>query len=347
SGEGKVMGLAPYGQPTYYDFFKKLVTLHPDGSYSLNLDFFDFHLGLPWINKKITDALGPARVPESPMEKKYEDIAASLQKITEDVGLHLARHLAEKTKLENACFGGGVCLNAVMNGKILYERLFKEYFFQPMANDAGCSLGAASYIYHCILGKPRCFQMDHVFWGTDYTDAEIEAELKAWSDLRYERAQDPAKAAAELLSREKIIGWFQGRMEVGPRALGSRSILADPRKEEMKNILNARVKHREGFRPFAPSILAEKCGEYFDCDYPSPYMILVYNVRKEKFSLLPATIHVDGTGRVQTVEEKVAPLYYRLIKHFESLTGVPVMLNTSFNIRGEPIVNTPREAVVC
>ena len=346
--EGKVMGLAPYGKPTYHDYFKKAVVLHEDGSYRLNLDYWDFHKGLPWFSKKMMAELGPPRQQETELTSHHEDIACSLQERTNDVGVHLAKHLAEKSGLDALCCGGGVCLNSVMNGKILYAGHFKDYFFQPMANDAGCSLGAALYIHHVLLGQPRKFVMDHVYWGTEYSDEDIEKELQAnWPNLSMEKIADKAQKAAELLAEDKIVGWFQGRMEVGPRALGSRSILANPRKAEMKDIINARVKHREGFRPFAPAVLAERCGEYFDCDYPSPYMILVYNVRPEKCDEIPAVTHVDKTGRVQTIERKVNGDYYDLIKAFGDITGTPVILNTSFNVRGEPIVDTPKQAIAC
>lgn len=348
SGEGKVMGLAPYGRPSFINQFRKIVKLKPKGSFELDLSYFDFHRygKKKWFSDKFFKTFGPARQPESELTQRDKDLAASLQLRLEEVALHLADYLYQQTKIKNLCLAGGVALNSVMNSRLFKESPFEEIFIQPAANDAGCSLGAAYYIYNVCLGQPRNFIFEKPSTGPEYSDEEIERVLVNQS-ISYKKCSDPAQEAAQLLAQQKIIGWFQGRLEFGPRALGNRSILADPRPAEMKDILNARVKHRESFRPFAPSILAEKCSQYFETDYPSPYMLLVYSIRPEKKKLIPAVVHIDGTGRVQTVEEKINPLYYQLIKNFEQLTGLPLILNTSFNVRGQPIVCSPQEALDC
>ncbi|MBN2105761.1 carbamoyltransferase [bacterium] len=347
SGEGKVMGLAPYGKPIYINEFRKIVKLKPEGGFKLDLSYFDFHKKGRghWVSKKFIEEFGPARTTEKATDPHYADIAASLQLMTEEVGLHCAEYLHKETGMDTICMAGGVALNSVMNGRILSEGPFKDIYIQPIANDAGTSLGTA-LVLHNKYGGERKAQMPHAYWGPSFEDAQIETVLKS-KNIPYEKLNNAPEKTAELLAGGRIVGWFQGRMEVGPRALGNRSILADPRKAEMKDILNSRVKHRESFRPFAPSILEERVSDYFEVDYPSPFMILVYKVRPEKEHEVAAISHVDHTGRVQTVSRQYNPRYWNLIDEFRKITGVPVVLNTSFNIRGEPIVGSPEDAVSC
>lgn len=356
SGEGKVMGLASYGDPDrYIDEFRKIVRLRDDGGYDVDLSYFTYHyLGRPnWFTQKFFDVFGPACDAEesSKPSQHHCDVAAALQKRTEEVGLHVARWLRKTTGLNRVCLAGGVCLNSVMNGKILLEGVFDDVFVQPAANDAGTSVGACYWLWNTVMRQPRSFVFEHAYWGPWYEDqqhaAAIKASIGSDAGVDYKKVDDAPALAAKMLAEGKIIGWFQGRMELGPRALGNRSILTDPRPADMKDLLNARVKFREGFRPFAPSVLEEKAGQWFETDYPSPYMILVYDVLPEKRDQVPAITHVDGTGRVQTVSRKTNAKYYRLIEEFDKLTGVPIVLNTSFNIRGEPIVRTPEQAIEC
>jgi carbamoyltransferase len=272
-------------------------------------------------------------------------VAASLQAVLEESYLHLVDALWRRTKIPNICLAGGVALNAVANGRIRPETQFEEVFVQPAAGDSGIAVGSALYVWHQELGRPRGSAMEHAYWGPEYADDECAAALAA-GGLEAERLDDEALFAyvAERIAEGDVVGWFQGRMEYGPRALGHRSIVADPRREDIKDVLNARIKQREPFRPFAPSILAGSTGEWFEQDYTSPYMVLVYKTRIEKRELIPGVNHVDDTGRVQTVTEKASPRFYRLIEAFERLTGVPILLNTSFN-ENEPIVMTPQDAV--
>ena len=318
-----------------------------EGRFRLDQSYFDFYQGMvQWFSDKFVAAFGKRREREGPVEKRHQDIAATLQFVTEEAGVHMARHLHALTGERNLALAGGVCLNSVMNAKILASTPFEEVYIQPAANDAGTSLGAAMWVYNVVLGRSKRHRMRTPFMGPSFTDEECAAALRA-KGLAFDEVGDIETRTAGLLADGKIVGWFQGRMEFGPRALGNRSILADPRRPDMKDILNERVKHREGFRPFAPSILEERCGEYFEVDYPSPFMLLVYPVREAKRSEVPAITHVDGTGRIQTVSEALSPRFYRLIQAFEAVTGVPVVLNTSFNIRGEPIVCTPDDAIDC
>jgi carbamoyltransferase len=351
SGEGKVMGLASYGDPeVYLPKFREIVTLEPKGRFSLDMRYFEYHLRGRghWVSDAFVELFGPPRQPEGPIEKRHEDIAAALQRITEEIGLHIAEYLHEATGKPNLCLAGGVALNSVMNGRILQEGPFDEIFIQPAANDAGTALGAALWVHSTLLKQPRPAPMEHVYFGPSFTPEEIAATLANYDGrIRYRKVEEPWRVGAELVAQGEILGWFQGRMEVGPRALGNRSIIADPRRPDTKDILNAKVKHRESFRPFAPSVLEEAIGEYFAPDYPSPYMIMVYDVHPEKRDVVPSITHVDGTGRVQSVKRAVNPPYWRLIKAFEDLTGVGLVLNTSFNVRGEPIVCTPTDAVEC
>jgi carbamoyltransferase len=346
SGEGKVMGLAPYGDSTYFDDFQRFVSLNGDGGFEINLDYFPHHYGDGWFSKKFVREFGVPRHAESEMERRFENIAAALQRTTEDVGVYLADHLHKATRLDNLCIAGGVGLNSVMNAQILQNTPFKRVFIQPACNDAGTSLGCALYVWHVLLGNERSFQMKHAFYGPEFSNSEIKEVLQR-NKLNYQFVENPAQVAARLVADGKIVGWFQGRMEMGPRALGGRSILADPRVPEMKDILNHKVKHREGFRPFAPSILVEDGAEYFDNYVETPFMLKVLPIKEDKREVIPAVCHVDGTGRLQTVSKEESPQYWELINEFKKITGVPVVLNTSFNVRGEPIVLTPQDAINC
>lgn len=348
SGEGKVMGLASYGQPTYFEDFKKLVNFLPNGRFELDLSYFEFfrRTGRRYSDK-LVDLFGPARTGESePVTDRHKNIAASLQKMTEELMIHFAKHAKKITNSNTICMAGGVVLNSVGNGKIYKTGLFKDIWTQPAAHDVGTSLGTALYINHQLLNKPRKFVQVHDYWGPSYKNEEIKKMLDL-AKVPYTQHENIEAVTAKLLFENKIIGWFQGRMEFGPRALGNRTILANPCHPDMKDILNKYVKHREGFRPFAPSVLEEKSGEYFEEGYPSPFMLLVFDVLEEKRKVIPAVTHVDNTGRVQTVNAKENPRYYKLIQEFEKLSGVPIVLNTSFNIRGEPIVCTPQDALKC
>lgn len=354
SGEGKVMGLAPYGDPDrYIDAFRDIIKLRDGGRYEVDLSFFAYHYrGRPkWFRSKFHEVFGPARHADGELTQHFIDVSAALQRRTEEVGLHLARWLRETTGLNRVCLAGGVCLNSVMNGRILLEGVFDEVVVQPAANDAGTALGACYWLWNTRMRKPRTYVFEHAYFGPEWSDQELDSAIaEALEDLdgvSLETPPDVSTVAARLIAQGKIVGWFQGRMEMGPRALGNRSILADPRSAEMKDLLNARVKFRESFRPFAPSILEERVGEWFNSSHPSPYMILVYDALPEQCDRIPAVIHVDGTGRVQSVSRKTNPRFHALISEFERLTGVPVVLNTSFNVRGEPIVNTPQQAIDC
>jgi len=358
--EYKVMGLAAYGEPTYLDDFRKIVRLQKDGTFELDLDFFLHHtegVEMTWNNKqptvgraysnKFVEKFGPPRENHEPITKRHEDIAASLQAMLEEAYFHILNNLYERTKKKTLCLAGGVAFNSVANGKIFDRTPFEEVYIQAAAGDAGTALGAAYYIYHQILGKPRKFVMKHAYWGPQFLASAMEECLKKYR-LTYQVLDRSAliEKTVRAIADGKVVGWFQGRMEWGPRALGNRSILADPRRAEMRDVLNARIKRREPFRPFAPSILLEAVGEYFEKTYPDPFMIKVYPIKQEKQQIIPAVTHVDGTGRLQTVTREENPLYWELIKAFGDLTGVPVVLNTSFN-ENEPIVCTPQEAIEC
>lgn len=358
--EGKVMGLAPYGRPNYLNEMRQIVRLQRDDTFELDLDYFVHHAegaamtwegGEPTIgllySPKLVEVFGEAREPRTEITQKHMDVAASLQYMLEEAEFALVRRLARQTKSKTLCLAGGVALNSVFNGKILPNTDFKDIYIQPASGDAGTSLGVCYYIYHQVLNQPRTYVMNDAYTGPSYSDDAIKAEIER-AGLNYVQLDEEAlvKRAAELVASGKVLGWFQGRMEWGPRALGNRSIIADPRRDDMKDILNARVKHREKFRPFAPSVLLEATGDYFDQQYPDPFMIKVYNVRQEKRAEIPAVTHVDGTGRLQTVEQPHVPLYWSLIRAFGDLTGTPVVLNTSFN-ENEPIVCTPAEAIDC
>jgi len=365
--EGKVMGLAPYGKPEYMEVMHNLVRLQRDGTYELNSDAFihparaqmTWSDGAPNVGTLYSPLLETMLgAPQSPSRatwddldslenRRYANVAASLQTMLEEAELSLVRMLGHRTGETRLCIAGGVGLNSTFNGKVRQQSNFQDMYVQPAATDSGTSLGAAYYIYHQLLGHQRKFIMSHAYTGPQFDDNATEATLNR-AGLAYDRLDDEelCRRVAKRIADGDVAGWFQGRMEWGPRALGNRSILADPRRESMKDVLNARIKHRERFRPFAPSVLAESTGDYFEQDYPDPFMTRVYSVRPEKRHVIPAVTHVDGTARPQTVYQASAPLYWQVIKEFESLTGVPVLLNTSFN-DNEPIVCTPQEAVDC
>jgi carbamoyltransferase len=356
--EGKVMGLAPYGDAEKHLKAMRDIVQVEGGLFTLDLDYFTHDKegvdmtwddGSPTIGRiysdKLVERLGPARDPGSEMTGHYEDVAAAMQRRLEEVYLHIVTHLQESTGMTDLCLAGGVALNAVANGRIRPETGFDGLYVQPAAGDSGTAVGAAYYVWNQTLGSPRGTIMTHAYTGPEYSDEELAAAFRtAKLDARRLDDDELFAAVAERIAAGDVVGWFQGRMEFGPRALGHRSIVADPRRADMKDILNARIKHREAFRPFAPSILADATGDWFDQDYTSPFMVLVYKTKPDKRDKIPAVNHVDDTGRVQTVERDVDARYYRLIEEFDKLTGVPVLLNTSFN-ENEPIVMTPAEAV--
>jgi len=374
SGEYKVMGLAPYGTPKYKELItEKLMDLKPDGSFKLNMKYFNYATGLTMTNKHFSNLFGEqVRDPEKDKLTQFHmDIAASIQAVTEEVVLRLTRSLAAEYKIKNLCLAGGVALNCVANGKILKEKIFENIWIQPAAGDAGGSLGAALAYWHRDLKKPRNDykdQMNGSYLGPKFNDEEIEKKLKNLN-ANYKKLSEEEiiKLTVKGLSDNKTVGWFQGRMEFGPRALGGRSILADPRSEKMQKELNLKIKFRESFRPFAPSILREDLSEWFDLNCDSPYMLLVADVKKDKQidvseksnelfgieklnikrSSVPAITHVDYSARIQTVNKNYNKRYYDLISKFKEKTGCPVIVNTSFNVRGEPIVNTPLDAFNC
>jgi carbamoyltransferase len=364
--EYKVMGLAPYGEPRYVDELRRLVRLRPDGGFRLDLAYFNHHRcggSMTWDDGEPTMApvftseleklLGPARHPDDPVEARHEDIAASLQAVFEDAAFHVLNSLYERTRNPRLCLAGGCAMNSVMNGKIRQRTPFEEVYIQPAAADNGTALGAALWVWHQVLGQPRSFVMDHAYWGPEFDEtdiaaaiARVEGDLRRCRVRRVEEQGRLCRWTAERIAEGKVVGWFQGRMEWGARALGNRSILADPRRADMRDIINSKIKFRERFRPFAPSILEEALDEYFVDAVPDPFMIQVYPIRPEKRDVIPAVTHVDGSGRLQTVSRRTNPLYWRLIKAFEGITGVPVLLNTSFN-ENEPIVQQPSEALDC
>jgi carbamoyltransferase len=347
SGEGKVMGLSSYGRRTeYYDKLRGLVKLTDQG-FELDLNYFSYNMERSRrYTRKLVDLLGPERKPEAELTPRHEDISKALQLVTEDILLHLAGLARRLVPSDNLILNGGVALNCVANSRLQFESGFKDFSFFAAASDAGSSLGAAQYVAHVLNNDPRDPSPYTEYLGYASDDKEIDlAILRAGAEAKV--VADPAAVAAKLLADGHILGWFQGRAEYGPRALGNRSILADPRRPEMKDVLNARVKFREPFRPFAPSCLEEACGDLFDCATPSPWMLRVYNTRPEHLQDLASITHVDGGARVQTVTDQQNHLYYQLIKEFGRLTGVPCVLNTSFNIRGEPIVNSAHDALRC
>jgi carbamoyltransferase len=356
--EGKVMGLAPYGEPRYFE--KMLAVAQPAGEsdFELNLDYFTHHIdgvemswdeGTPYIGRiyssKLCEAFGPARQPGGEITNDHRDIAASLQKCLEFHLFRLLNDLHKRTGCVNLCMAGGVAYNSVANGLISKNTSFHNLFIQPAAGDSGTALGVAFHIWNTELGQPRKYVMRDAYLGPDNTEQELEQALRSFG-AQYEKCDDIEERAADLLADGKIVGWFQDRMEFGPRALGNRSILADPRQEQIKDVLNLRIKHRESFRPFAPAVLEEYVGEYFEESCESPFMLMVFKVRPEQRPRIPATKHVDHTGRVQSVSRSSNPKFWKLIEAFRKRTGIPLILNTSFN-ENEPIVCSPQDALHC
>jgi carbamoyltransferase len=378
--EYKVMGLAAYGEPTFADKLRQVVPARADGTFVLDLRYFR-HLsegvdmtwedGSPEIGRIFTPALetllGPARRPDEELTQRHKDFAASLQAVYEERFFALVRALQRRTGLPRLALAGGCAMNSLANGRLFANTDVQDVYVQAAAGDAGTSLGAALWVQHVEMGAPRGFVMEHCSWGPRYGEAEIRAALAGrfpgsngrdgiypdsgpgGGEIRVRGEADEDRIAAETaaaIARGEVVGWYQGRSEWGPRALGNRSIVADPRRGDMKDVLNLKIKRRESFRPFAPSVLEERTGEWFTLDYPDPFMIKVYPIRPEKRPLVPAVTHVDGTGRLQTVSQRANPRYWKLIRAFEQETGVPMVLNTSFN-ENEPIVNTPGEALDC
>ena len=376
SGEYKVMGLAPYGQPRFAPLiFEHLIDLKPDGTFRLNLDFFDYCTGLTMTNGRFDEVFGgPPRKPEQPLTQREMDLAASIQVVTEEVVLRLSRSIARSTGLKKLCLAGGVALNCVANGKVLRDGQFEDIWIQPAAGDAGGALGAALVAYHLYKGQPRkplgngADLMKGAYLGPSFAQQECEQRLSA-AGAHFSVLDDEAtiSACAQTLADGKALGWFQGRMEFGPRALGGRSVLGDARSPTMQSVLNLKVKYRESFRPFAPSVLRERVAQWFELDHDSPYMLLVADVAErwrrkmtaqeqalfgiEKLNVprseIPAVTHIDYSARIQTVHADTNPRYHALISRFEKITGCPVVVNTSFNVRGEPIVCTPEDAFRC
>jgi len=346
--EGKIMGLASYGQPTMRDAFKQLIDLRPDGSFWMNMDYFGYLHKPTMTSPKLDTLLGPPRRQGDPLTQHHKDLAATVQDVLEEAVLHMGRHVHERTGLKKLCLAGGVALNCVANGRLHREGPFDEMYIQPAAGDDGTAIGAAAYVYHTLMGNARTHPLRNAYLGDGFTDGDVQAFLdEAHVPYRRMERDELLRFTAQKLADNQIVGWFQGRMEFGPRALGNRSILANPGDPDMKDILNHRVKHREPFRPFAPSALLEHASECFDMAAPSPFMLLVADVLPEQRERLAAITHVDGTARLQTVAPDENPLYHALIGEFHALTGCPVVLNTSFNVRGEPIVRTPADAYAC
>lgn len=357
--EYKVMGLAPYGEPEFADFFRRLIRPQGD-TFALNLDYFTHHrqgirmswndgapIIAPFHSPRLEQELGPMRRPGEPMTRRHDNLAKSLQVVTEEILLHLLRRLHAKTRSSNVCLTGGVAMNSVANGKITRETPFQQVYIPAGAADNGTSFGAAFYVWNRVLGRPRGFVQDHAYWGCASTDDECRAAIRAaglpyttWSE------SDLVERTVEHLLAGKVVGWFQGAMEFGARALGNRSLLADPRRADMRDIINLRIKFREKFRPFAPSILEEHVVEWFEVAEPTPYMEKVFPIRPEKRPLIPAVTHVDGSGRLQSVSRRTNPRYHALISRFHARTGVPIVLNTSLN-ENEPVVRLPQEAISC
>ncbi|HJQ82793.1 MAG TPA: carbamoyltransferase [Candidatus Binatia bacterium] len=375
SGEYKVMGLAPYGEPRFVDaILEKVLRLKDDGSFKLNMDYFNYVHGLTMTNGAFDRLFGgPPRQPESKLTQREMDLAASVQVVTEDIMLRMARHVHRETGMADLCLAGGVALNCVGNGRLLREGPFRRLWIQPAAGDAGGAVGVALAIYHKVLGNERRHRsegdgMHGSYLGPAYSDEEIAAFLASAGAVA-EKLPMPAliERTARLLAEEKVVGWLQGRMEFGPRSLGNRSILGDPRSTKMQSVMNLKIKFRESFRPFAPSVLREKLSDWFELDVDSPYMLLVAPVRADRRismtdeqqrlfgidklnvprSAIPAVTHVDYSARIQTVHRETNPTYHALLSRFDQLTGCPVLVNTSFNVRGEPIVCTPRDAYLC
>jgi carbamoyltransferase len=363
--EFKVMGLAPYGSPSHVAEIRQLVQLKRGGRFALDLRYFrhwregvdmTWEDGYPTLGQVYTQELerllGPARKPDEALTSRHEDIARSLQAVYEECAFHVLNALWEKTRNPRLALAGGCAMNSVANGRVRENTPFREVYIQPAAGDNGTALGAAYHVWHAALGKPRSFVMRHGYWGTEYPDAgDVDVDLQDTEDWTYTSTRfadegELCRDVAKLLAEGNVVGWYQGRMEWGARALGNRSILADPRRADMRDLINTKIKFREKFRPFAPSILEDRLDEYFVGGAPDPFMQQVYPVRLEKRSVVPAITHVDGSGRLQTVSAVTNPRYYRLIQEFDRITGVPLVLNTSFN-ENEPIVDTPMQAFDC
>ena len=349
SAEYKVMGLAPYGKPIYADrILRELISLKEDGSFRLNMKYFAYDYGLTMTNKYFHTLFGaPPRTPESTLTQFHKDVAASIQYVTDEIMVRMTTDLHKKTGSDHLCLAGGVALNCVSNSKVLASSGFKKIFIQPAAGDAGGAVGAAYYIYHMLLKNKRTYTWSHNFLGPEYSNEAIEQVLNQLN-LEGERFNNDAllKRTAQLIADQQVVGWFQGRMEFGPRSLGARSILADARNQENYSRVNLKIKFRESFRPFAPTVILERMKEYFEFDQPSPYMLFVAQVRPDRRTI-PAVTHVDGSARLQTIVREDHVLFYDLIIEFEKLTGCPVIINTSFNVRGEPIVCSPFDAIKC
>ena len=358
--EGKVMGLAPYGEPHYVDKLRRILRVQADKTFEVDQSYLRYKAeggtmswtgGQPKIGRLYSDKFlklfGEARIPNQTLTSYHMDIASSLQAITEEAEFALLEKLYKETGCDNLCMAGGVALNSVFNGKVLPNTDFNEIYIQPASSDAGTALGVCYYIYHQLLGFPRTYNMTHAYTGPQFSNGDVESALNRHS-LEYSTLDLPVlvKDTAKLIEKGNVIGWFQGRMEWGPRALGNRSIIADPRHSSTQDLLNSRIKNRESFRPFAPAVLEEHVGDYFDQSYPDPFMLKVYGVLPDKHDIIPAVTHVDGSGRLQTVTSDSSLPYYELINAFYERTGVPVLLNTSFN-ENEPIVCTPEEAIAC
>ncbi len=357
--EYKMMGLAAYGEPRFADRVRQVIRTE-GGHCRLNLDYFTHHskgVEMTWdggepalgsvFSAKMAERFGSPRAPRAEIQQRDMDLAASVQLVLEENYFALLNFVQKQTRARRLCLAGGVALNCVANGRIFERTDFREVYVQPAAHDAGTSIGAALHVQHQILNQPRSFVMRHVYFGPEYTEAGIQSDMQAAGCQFHKLTEDALiERAVEQIAAGKIAGWFQGRMEFGPRALGNRSILADPRRQDMKDILNSRIKYREPFRPFCPSVLAERVGEFFETDYPSPFMVMAYKIKSGQRDRIPAVTHGDGTGRLQTVEREVNPLYWKLIHRFGEVTGVPVLLNTSFN-ENEPIVYTPAQAIDC
>jgi carbamoyltransferase len=346
--EGKTMGLAPFGNAeTFYDEMAKMVRIESDGRVRVDQSYFQFNnWGFKRCGPKYHAAFGASRVAPGPFEERHNDVAAAAQKVLEDRILEMCRILERRSKADYLVIAGGVALNSVANGRILRETRFKDIYVMPAAGDNGTSIGAAYYVYHTVLGRIDRHHHDNPYTGLEYSNDEIERVLKECK-LPYRRSEHIAQETAQLLKGGQIIGWYQGRSEIGPRSLGNRSIICDPTLPHMKDKINAEVKHREAYRPFAPSAIVEARKEFFEIEVEAPFMLNVCMVRPEKKSVLPAITHVDGTARLQTVRQEINPRYHALISEFGKLTGIPVILNTSFNIMGEPMVENPMQAIRC
>ena len=365
--EYKVMGLAPYGRPSFMNEMRDIVHVR-DGSFALNLDYFTHHdIGLdmvwqggspvigPVFSEHLVRKLGAVRAPQDPVEQRHKDLAASMQAMFEEAYFALANSLQKKTGAQTLCLAGGCGYNSVANGLVFDRSPYRDLYIQAAAGDAGGAIGAAYWVWNEQLHQPRSFVMDHAYWGPEYDDAAVgkavaarQADLDAANCVlqHVTDERELCRLTAEQVAKGNVVGWFQGRMEWGPRALGNRSIVCDPRRADMKDILNHKIKRRESFRPFAPSVIREAVGEWFETDYDVPFMLQVYQIREEKRAQIPAVTHVNGSGRLQSVTESQNARYYHLIEAFRDLTGVPLVLNTSFN-ENEPVVNNPAEALDC